>query len=72
MSALTGKPLKGMFVFPPLEHSRKCGESINRDQFKIIGNERNRFLVRLKESIFIHSDPPVLNDMSESTKLYLF
>ena len=60
VSALTGKPLKGMFVFPPLEHSRKCGESINRDQFKIIGNERNRFLVRLKESIFIHSDPPVL------------
>ena len=71
MSALTGKPKHGMYVFPPMEHSRKC-EPIKRDQFKIIGNERNRFLVRLKESIFIHNDPPILNDMNESTKLYLF
>ena len=60
-----------MQVFAPMEHSRTC-EHIKRDHFKIIGKERNRYLVRLKESIFIHGERPNLNDMNESTKLYLF
>ena len=71
LSALTGYALKGMQVFPPLEHSRKCAP-INRDQFTIIGKERDRNLLRIKESIFIRETLPSLNGMDSSAKLYLF
>ena len=73
-SALTGKPLKGLQTYAPLQHIRDCSQSptISRDDFKIIGNERNHYLIRLKESIFIYKIKPVLNNMISSTKLYLF
>ena len=72
ISALTGKPLTGLQFWTPMDHARKCGINNTRDDFTIVCHEKNRYLVRLKESILIHSLGPELNNTTESTKLYLF
>ena len=76
ISALTGKPLSGLTIFAPLQHRRttKCGESprVTRDEFEIIGHEKNWYLLQVKESILINKLGPELNDNISSVPLYLF
>ena len=57
VSALTGKPLHGLQLFAPMQHSRAgCHERVKREDFKIIGHEKDRFLLQLKESLIISSE----------------
>ena len=72
VSALTGKPLNGCTIYAPLQHTRLCQCHIKRDDFQIIGSEKNRYLLRLKESIFIYKHKPELNGPESSVKLHLF
>ena len=73
ISALTGEPLHGGQIYAPMQHGRTiCQYHIQRDDFKIIGSEKNRYLLRLKESLFIYKLRPQLNGTESSTKLYLF
>ena len=75
ISALTGKPLNGLQVFAPLSHVRSdcCSESIiSRDNFQIIGHEKDPYLVQVKESIIISSTRPALNNNVYSVPLNLF
>ena len=73
ISALTGKPLNGLQVFAPLQHVRSCnGASISRDDFQIIGRESNPYLLQVKESIFIVTTKPKLNNNLVSVTLSLF
>ena len=71
-SALTGKPL----ACPPptaiSEHTKTCGATPTTDDFVIIGREGCEQLLRVKESLFIHRDRPVLNIQGQSIKLNLF
>ena len=76
ISALTGKPLCGLQVYPPLYHVKSGGcaspHGINRDEFEIIGRESNNYLLQLKESLFIYKHKPGLNANTMSVPLHLF
>ena len=73
ISALTGEPLNGCQIYPPMQHTKHtCQYQINRDDFKIIGTEKNHYLIRIKESLFIYKLKPRLNNTESSTRLYLF
>ena len=55
MSVLTGKSLKGLQSFAPMLHAEdKCCINNSSDDFCIIDKEKDRHLIRLKESIFIN------------------
>ena len=73
MSALTGKPLHGLQLFAPMQHARAgCHERVKREDFKIIGHEKDRFLLQLKESLIISSERTQLNGNIASVPLHLF
>ena len=74
-SALTGKKLSGVQVYAPMQHMRSdscCRDSMSRDEFTIIGREKNPYLLKVKESIFISTQKPVLNGQQTSVPLTLF
>ena len=61
MSALTGKPLKGLHSLAPMLHAKgeRCINN-SSDHFRIIGKgkDKDRHLIRLKERIFIDHFKP--------------
>ena len=74
-SALTGSKLTGMQVYAPMQHMRSdtCpSASMSRDEFTIIGREKNPYLLRVKESIFISTKKPKLNGNMTSVPMTLF
>ena len=73
VSALTGKPLHGMQMFAPMQHARAgCHEKVKREDFKIIGHEKDRYLLQVKESIIINTERTQLNGNLSSVPLHLF
>ena len=76
VSALTGKPLNGLQVFTPMQHIRsnccRPERKMSREDFSIIGHEKDKYLVQLKESIFISTLRPALNGNITSVPLALF
>ena len=73
MSALTGRPLKGLQSFAPMLHSKgKCCINNISDDFRITDKEKERHLIRLKESIFINHFKPSLNTKEYNAELVLF
>ena len=72
MSTLTGKPLKGLQSFAPILHAKgKSFINNSSDDFRIIGEERDWHLIRLKESIFINHFKPSLNTKEDNAELFL-
>ena len=73
VSGLTGKPLNGMQIFAPMQHARAgCHVRVSRDDFKIIGHEKDPYLLLLKESIVITTSRAQLNGNIASVPLHLF
>ena len=73
VSALTGKPLSGVQIYAPMQHVRSgCHVHVTRDNFQIIGHEKNRYLLELKESIIISTTRPQINGNIRSVPLHLF
>ena len=75
ISALTGKPLHGVQLFAPMQHVRnnKCQvTSLSRDNFSIIGRDNNPYILQVKESIFISTSRPHLNNNKTSVPVHLF
>ena len=75
ISALSGKPLKGQLVFTPMKHVKSgcCPVgSYSRDNFCIIGREKNPYLLLVKESILISTSDCPLNNRKTSVPLHLF
>ena len=73
MSALTGKPLKGLGSFAPMLHAKgKCVINNSMYDFRIIGKEKDWYLLSRKESIFTNHFKPLLNTNEENVKLVLF
>ena len=72
MTALTGKPLKGLQSFAPMLHAKgKCCIN-NNDDFRVTVKEQDRHLIRLKENIFINHFKPSLNVKEDTAELVLF
>ena len=73
MSALTGKPLKRLQSFASMLHAKgKYCINNSSDDFPIMGKEEDRYLIRLKESIFINHFKPILNTKEDNAELALF
>ena len=73
LSALTGKPLHGVKIYAPMQHVRnECHVKVFRDNFKILGCEKDRYLLKVKESILISTTRPKLNGSITSVPLALF
>ena len=76
ISALTGKRLHGMQIFAPMQHVRSSpacqATSMSRDNFSIIGRDDNPYILQIKESIFIGTLKPQLNNNIVSVPLHLF
>ena len=60
-SPRTGKPVKGTLSTSVRDHMLVCDHKVVREDFKFLGNESNRYLFELKESLFIKRDKPSLN-----------
>ena len=62
LSALTGKPLHGVQIYAPMQHVRsECHVRVSRENFKILGHEKDKYLLKVKESILISTTGPKLN-----------
>ena len=72
VSPRTGKPVKGTLSTSVRDHMLVCDHKVVHEDFKFLGNESNRYLLELKESLFIKRDKPSLNKNLYSQKLLLF
>ena len=61
-----------MQIFAPMQHARAgCHVRVSRDDFKIIGHEKDPYLLLLKESIVITTSGAQLNGNIASVYTYL-
>ena len=73
MSALTGKLIKGLQPSAAILHAKgKCCVNNSSDDFRIIGKEKVRHLIKPKESAFLNHFKPLLNTKEDSTEIVLF
>ena len=72
VSPRTGKPVKGTLSTSVRDHMLVCDHKVVHEDFKFLGNESNRYLLELKESLFIKRDRPSLNKNLYSQELLLF
>ena len=64
-----GKPLKGLQPFAPMLHAKgKYCMNNSSENFRIIGREKDRYLIRLKESVLINHFKPSLNTKEDNAK----
>ena len=61
VSPRTGKPVKGTLCTTVRDHMLVCDHKVVHEDFMFIGNESNRYLLELKESLLIKRDKPSLN-----------
>ena len=71
MSYLTGKPIKGVDTAMK-SHCRTHNHYITMDSISILTRESNSFHLKIKESLLIKRDRPILNNNVYSTPLMLF
>ena len=73
ISPLTGKKVNTGFQYPAIkDRMLVCDHPVSLDDFSIVANSGNNFVLELKESLFILRDNPVLNKTITSVPLYLF
>ena len=71
MSILTGKPIKGIDTAMKT-HCRTNNHYITMDSISILARESNSFHLKIKESLLIKRDRPILNNNVYSTPLMFF
>ena len=69
---LTGKRLKCVKQSAVSDHLFECKYSIDFDHFDILASDKNRFRLRIKESLLIKRDQHQLNKTIKSFPLKLF
>ena len=52
------------------DHMLVCDHQVALENFRSLGNETNKFILELKESLFIKEDKPTLNRTSLLTNCY--
>ena len=60
VSPRTGKPVKGTLSTSVRDHMLICDDKVVLEDFTFLGNESKRYLLELKESLFIKRDRPSL------------
>ena len=68
----TGKPVKGNLSISVRDNLVVCDHNILHEDFKFLGKESNRYLLELKESLFIKKDKSSLNKNLYTQELLLF
>ena len=68
----TGKPVKGTLSTSVRDHMLVCDHKVVHEDLKLLGNESSRYLIELKESLFLKKDKPLLNKNLYSQELLLF
>ena len=71
VSPRTGKPVKGTLSTSVRDHMFVCDHKVVHEDFKFLGAESNRYLLELKEGLFIKRDRPSLNNLYSQELLLL-
>ena len=72
VSPLTGKKSKSKKSAAVKDHMLFCDHIVSIDDFKILATIDSDFHVKVKESLLISRDEPILNKNETSLPLYLF
>ena len=72
VSPLTGKKSKVQKVGSSKDHMLFCDHIVSINDFKILAASDSDFHVKVKESLLISRDEPILNKNETSLLLYLF
>ena len=72
ISPLTGKKLKSKKSTAVKDHMLFCDHIVSIDDFKILATSDSNFHIKVKESLLIPCDEPILNKNETSLPLYLF
>ena len=72
VSPRTGKPVKGTLSNSVRDNMLVCDHKVVHEDFKFLGNESNRYLLKLKEGLLIKRDRPSHNKHLYSQELLLF
>ena len=72
VSARTGKNIKFTKNSAVHDHMLVCNNIVLFENFSILANGTNDFIINLQESLLIHCYRPQLNKTSESAPLMLF
>ena len=72
VSPLTGKKSKSKKSTAVKDHMLFCDHIVSIDDFKILATSDSDFHVKVKESLLISRDEPILNKNETSLPLYLF
>ena len=72
VSPITGKPVQSTLSTSVRDQMIVCDHKVVYEDFKFLGNESYRYLLGLKESLFIKRDKPSLNKNLYLQELLLF
>ena len=72
VSPRTGKSVKGTLSTSVKDHMLVCDHKLGHNDFKFLRNESSRYLLELKESLFINRDKPQFNKNFYSHEPLLF
>ena len=72
VSLRTGNPVEGTFSISVRDYNLIGDHKVVHENLKCLGNKSNKYLLELKESLFIKRDKPSLNKKLHSQELLLF
>ena len=72
ISPLTFKKTKTSRESVIRDHLWNCNNILSFEEFTILTNRNNKFVLEIKESLLIKRDRPILNKNISSAKLFLF
>ena len=72
ISPLTNKRSKSKKSTTVKDHMLICNQLVSFDDFKVLASSNSEFRLKIKESLLISRDQPVLNKNEASLPLYLF
>ena len=72
ISPLTNKRSKSKKSTAVKDHMLMCNQPVSFDDFKVLASSNSEFHLKIKESLLISRDQPILNKNEVSLPLYLF
>ena len=72
ISPLTNKRSKSKKSTAVKDHMLMCDQPVSFDDFKVLASSKSEFHLKIKESLLISCDQPILNRNEASLPLYLF
>ena len=72
ISPLTNKRSKSKKSIAVKDHMLMCNQPVSFDDFKVLASSNSEFYLKIKESLLISRDQPILNKNEASLPLCLF